>query len=205
MTAMRLPTRILGLILLAACPSGLPAQTVPWPDAASSNNPITPAAYQQPVDSPEQIHAESQPNQAAAAPLPLKPHDATGDATPNKRPGSLSSFLTVGGSLAVVLGIFFGIVWLLRRASPGRVALLPSEAYEILGRAPLANHHQAHLIRCGNKLLLICVTAAGAETLTEITDSAEVERMSALCRHAQPGSPTLSFRQVFQQAEKRHE
>ena len=202
---MRLLAQFLGLILLAAYPSGLPAQTVPWPDATPPSNEITPTAYQQPIDSPQPTNAETMPNQAASAPLPLKPHASTGDAEPGKRPGGLSSLVTVGGSLAVVLGIFFCIVWMLRRASPGRSALLPSEAYEVLGRAPLANHHQAHLVRCGNKLLLVCVTATGAETLTEITDPAEVERMTALCRNSRPSSPTLSFRQVFQQAEKHHE
>ena len=54
-----------------------------------------------------------------------------------------------------MLGIFFLVVWLLRRASPRGPAALPGEAFEVLGRAPLANRQQAHLLRCGNKLLLV--------------------------------------------------
>ena len=119
----------------------------------------------------------------------------------SKLPGGLSSFTTVGGSLAVVLGIFLLIVWVLRRASPGGAGILPAEAFEMLGRAPLANHQQVHLLRCGNKLLLVAVAAAGAaprKTLTEITDPAEVDRLAGLCRRARARQrPTATFRQVF--------
>jgi hypothetical protein len=55
------------------------------------------------------------------------------------------------------------------------------------------------LIRCGHKLLLVCISAAGAETLTEITDPQEVDRLAGLCRQAHPHSATASFQQVFQQ------
>jgi flagellar protein FliO/FliZ len=148
-------------------------------------------AYQQPV-----------------APMALKPHASVDHSETSKLPGGLSSVVTVGGSLAVVLGIFLLIVWLLRRASPRGAGILPAEAFEMLGRAPLANHQQVHLLRCGNKLLLVAVTGAGAgaaaKTLTEITDLAEVDRLAGLCRRARAGSPTATFRQVFHQVEEHH-
>ena len=62
--------------------------------------------------------------------------------------------------------------------------LLPTEVVEVLGRAPLAGRQQMHLLRCGNKLLLVSVTPTGAETLTEVTDPVEVDRLSGLCRQA---------------------
>jgi len=69
----------------------------------------------------------------------------------------------------------------------------------VLGRAPLAARQQVHLLRCGRKLLLVSVTPAGAETLTEITEPEEVDRLAGLCRAAQPGSSTATFRRLLDQ------
>jgi flagellar biogenesis protein FliO len=91
---------------------------------------------------------------------------------------------------------------MLRRTSAAGFGSLPCEAFEVLGRAALANHQQVHLLRCGAKLLLVSVTAAGAQTLTEITDPAEVERLAGLCRQARPSGAATAFRQVFRPAEK---
>jgi flagellar biogenesis protein FliO len=77
--------------------------------------------------------------------------------------------------------------------------LLPSDVVEVLGRAPLAGRQQMHLVRCGNKLLLVSVTSGGAETLTEITEPEEVDRLAGLCRAAHPQSATATFRHVLQQ------
>jgi flagellar biogenesis protein FliO len=101
--------------------------------------------------------------------------------------------------LAAVVALFLGLAWVMRRGMPGAQTLLPSEVVESLGRAPLAARQQMQLIRCGNKLLLVCVSSAGAETLTEITDPQEVERLSGLCRQSHPHSATKAFRQVLEQ------
>jgi flagellar protein FliO/FliZ len=82
---------------------------------------------------------------------------------------------------------------------PRGAALLPSDVVEVLGRTPLAARQFAHLIRCGNKLVLIHLAQGSARTLTEITDPVEVDRLSGICRQAHPRSATASFRQVFQQ------
>jgi hypothetical protein len=55
------------------------------------------------------------------------------------------------------------------------------------------------LIRLGNKLVLISVTPTGAETLTEITDIDEVNRLSGLCQQGRSGSISETFRQVLSQ------
>jgi flagellar biogenesis protein FliO len=107
--------------------------------------------------------------------------------------------VTLAGSLGVVLGIFLLIAWLMRRAAPQGLTRLPNEAFEVLGRAPLAGRQNVHLVRCGNKLLLVSITPAGTETLTEITDLQEVDRLAGLCRQAGPQSSTAAFRHIFEQ------
>ena len=58
---------------------------------------------------------------------------------------------------------------------------------ELLGRAPLAGRQTMQLIRVGNRLLLVALSASGAETLTEITDPVEVEHLAGLCRRGKSG------------------
>ena len=146
--------------------------------------------------------APARPGSAAAL-LPLGSGGSRGK--PDSRPvparpaGGLPAAVTVAGSLAVVLGLFLLVAWAMRRAAPRGSALLPSEVFEVLGRAPLAGRQQAHLLRCGRKLLLVSVTPAGVETLTEVTEPLEVDRLAGLCRQAQPHSATAAFRQIFQQ------
>jgi flagellar biogenesis protein FliO len=207
--------RTIGLILLASCPMGASAQVVSYPSPTTSANEVTPAAYQQPAAPAEKTNVAAEPRQlpaaadaapvANASPLPpLKPHAATSHAETDKPVGGVRSLITVGGSLTAVLGLFFLVVWMLRRASPRGSGTLPLEVFETLGRAALASHQQVHLLRCGNKLLLVSVTATGTETLTEISDPAEVDRLVGLCRRPRSGGTAATFRQALRQAENRH-
>lgn len=113
--------------------------------------------------------------------------------------GGMSGITAVASSLAIVLGLFFVFVWLMRRSSPSTVAALPAEVIETLGKVTLGYRQQVNLVRCGNRLLLLSVTPAGVETLSEYADPDEVTRLVALCRQAQPGSASTTFRQVFHQ------
>jgi flagellar biogenesis protein FliO len=103
------------------------------------------------------------------------------------------------GGLAIVLGLFFFAAWFTRRTQPQSAALLPAEVVQSLGRAPLNGRQQMHLVRFGGKLLLVSVSPSGAETLSEITDPAEVDRLAGVCQQNRPGSITTSFRQALHQ------
>jgi flagellar biogenesis protein FliO len=71
--------------------------------------------------------------------------------------------------------------------------MLPREAVEVLGRTTLLGRQQVHLVRCGNKIVLLSVTPGGVETLTEIADPAEVDRLHSICQPA--GLPGGALRQ----------
>ncbi len=104
---------------------------------------------------------------------------------------------TVVTSLAVVLGVFFLVVWFARRFLPQTAASLPNEVVELLGRTSLGARQQFQVLRFGNKLLLVSVTSTGSETLSEITDPDEVDRIAAICQQSKPGSISESFRHVL--------
>ena len=68
----------------------------------------------------------------------------------------------------------------------------------MLGQTTLGHRQQAQLVRLGRTLLLIGVSPAGAETLAEVTDASEVDRLAALCRGPNAASTGPSFRDVLQ-------
>ena len=112
-------------------------------------------------------------------------------------PSSLQTLLTVLSSLAIVLSLFFLVIWLSRRGGLKGLRKLPRDVVEILGQTTLTARQPIHLIRIGNKLLLVVTTSDGAKTLTEITDAEEVKRIRAMCEKDKPDSISSSFRDVF--------
>ncbi|MFV2066453.1 MAG: flagellar biosynthetic protein FliO [Pirellulales bacterium] len=134
-----------------------------------------------------------------AAPLPVRASTLARrkEETVRPRHGSLGTVVSVLGALGIVLGLFLLLIWLLKRGLLGNTHLLPPEVVESLGRASFAGRQQVHLLRVGHKLVLVSVTAAGVETLTEITDREEVDRLAGLCRQRNVNSSTTAFRQTL--------
>jgi flagellar biogenesis protein FliO len=179
---------------LANTPATTGATDSPTPKSGTASQPITAGS------TPAQPAAKAADPSAKREPsLPLKFGSRSGHSPHDKSSGSLTAMISVGSSLAVVLGLFFLLAWAMRKTSPRGSIVLPGEVFEVLGRAPLSGRQQVHLLRCGSKLLLVSVTPGGAETLTEVTDATEVDRLAGLCRQAHPQSATTAFRQIFQQ------
>lgn len=166
------------------------------PSAAPVAVPLPPAPADQTAARPATL-ALPPPGRGKADSGPLGSRAFKGEHAAH--PGNPASFLTVGGSLAMVLGLFLVLAWVARRASPNHMARLPKEVFDVLGRAPLSGRQQVHLLRCGSKLLLVSVTPTGTETLTEITDPQEVDRLAGLCQQGRPDSSTSIFRNVLEQ------
>lgn len=159
---------------------------IPWTGGTSTARPIEPPQllpYQQSAAGAPTVPREILPvaNQQPIA-LPLTRRPAGGPAPLlNKK---LQPMVTGAASLGIVLGLFLLVVWSVRRGMPQGAGLLPAEAVEVLGRAPIAGRQNVHLVRCGNKIVLLNVSATSVETLTEISDPDEVERLYELCRHS---------------------
>ncbi len=145
------------------------------------------------------------PDSSTRPPTRLPPPGNAGRPAGDRAASGLPSVVTVASSLAIVLGVFLLLAWGMRRAAPAGTLALPGEVFEVLGSASMASRQQAHLLRCGRKLVLVSVTTAGAETITEITDPEEVDRLAGLCRQAHPQSTTATFRQVFKQFAQRNQ
>ena len=85
------------------------------------------------------------------------------------------------GSLAIVLGGYFGFVWLVRRFNSGAPGKLPSEVLDVVGTAPFGPRKNLQLVRLGSKLLLLLSGPEGTHPIGEITDANEVQHLTTLC------------------------
>jgi len=215
--------RVAGLILVLALVGGLSAQSrgerdrlEPPRSEAEEDDP--PGGAFQPSGETRKDRPANRPDLAKARPRgepsdrsELPPLFPKGRSERGREPGGPvrstrpQGLVPVVGSLALVLGLFFVVAWMMRRTIPAANLVLPGEVLEVLGRAPLAGRQQVHLVRLGNKLVLVSVTPAGMEALSEVTDPDEVERLTGLCRQAQPNSSTAMFRRVLQQFSGEHE
>ncbi|MDR3198750.1 MAG: flagellar biosynthetic protein FliO [Planctomycetaceae bacterium] len=150
------------------------------------------------IESQTKITAEKQNNQLLDKPI------GSAKTENNKRlinrpkiANAITPLIPVLGSLLIVIGAFFILVFFLRKVSPKSNRLLPKEAFEDLGRAVLTQKIQLHLLRLGNRLLLVSITPEGVAPITEITDPDEVVPLLGLCRQLDTHSSTEFFRKTL--------
>jgi flagellar biogenesis protein FliO len=97
------------------------------------------------------------------------------------------------GSLAFVLGGYFGFVWLIRRLNPAASMGLPQEVVEVLGQTPFGNRKHLQLVRLGSKLLLLTNGADGIQSIGEINDPNEVDYLASLCGGKRHGRSAIAI------------
>lgn len=85
------------------------------------------------------------------------------------------------GSLALVLGLYFAFVWVMRKINPGGDRGLPPEVVSVMGQVAFGPRRNLQLVRLGSKLLLLMNSPEGTQPIGEITDALEVEYLTSLC------------------------
>ncbi len=122
------------------------------------------------------------------APVPLRSRDSDRreNASANEAPTpktSTAPLVTIGSSLAIVLGLFAALVWVSRKASKNVSGNreLPDEAMKVLGKKSLGTAGNITLLRCGRSILIIGVHSTGMSRLGEIANDEEVRHLEALC------------------------
>ncbi|MEZ6086819.1 MAG: flagellar biosynthetic protein FliO [Pirellulaceae bacterium] len=110
--------------------------------------------------------------------IPLPPPSKR-QQTESNRSQSHGPVVSVVSSLAIVLGLFCGFVWLTRKAGVRGNSLLGNDVLRVMGTATIDSRHQAAFIRCGDRLLCVALTQSGATTLAEFTDPTEINELVA--------------------------
>jgi len=92
--------------------------------------------------------------------------------------GLASAGLKMIGVLALVVGLLLGCLYLLRRLSPAlnRGGLLSTEM-RLLGQYPLGPKRILALVKVGSRTLLLGVTEANINLLTEVQDQDLIARL----------------------------
>jgi flagellar biogenesis protein FliO len=148
---------------------------------------VTTAAYEQ--ESQAVPRPPTEPGRIAPPGRALRPTAKESTATADSTSGwglPIDSLVTTITALVLVIGLFLLCAWALRRGSRQLSGALPKDVVSVLGTTPLGGRQLAQLLRLGNKLVLVSVTTGGAETLAEVTDPAEVERLLGLCLQSGP-------------------
>lgn len=140
---------------------------------------------------------------------PLSPTDRLSRTTAENKPSKLpfdiphvDSLGTAGAGLVLVVGLFLLCVSLVRRGGHNPTAPLPHDAVSVLGRIPLTPKVYAQLIHVGNKLVLVAISGDRIDTITEIAEPAEVERLLVQCVKSSKQSSSAEFQKLLAQMAK---
>lgn len=140
----------------------------PGPESVQIDASVTPAAF---VTGLERAADDARPG-----PVSLGPAAGTA-ASPPRSTRPLPDW-----KLLAAMGAAFAALAGYRLFSARRGATLPSDVFEVLGEAPLGGQQSVRVVRFGPRTLLVGVSAAGCQTLAELTDPQATDRIAAACR-----------------------
>ncbi|MHB8620773.1 MAG: FliO/MopB family protein [Chloroflexota bacterium] len=171
---------------LLGSPSPTPGSTRPAPTAAArasaGGSPSRLASSASPVASAAASNASSVASPAASATPTsfLRAYQAPQvQAAPN-------GFLTIASlalKLAIVLGLIYATVWVLRFFSGrSKGPFASASAVSILETTRLAQNRDLYLVDVADRVLLLGATGSTIAVLTEITDPDAIEARSAIGR-----------------------
>lgn len=140
----------------------------PGPESVQIDASVTPAAL---VTGLERAADDARPG-----PVSLGPAAGTA-ASPPRSTRPLPDW-----KLLAAMGAAFAALAGYRLFSTRRGATLPSDVFEVLGEAPLGGQQSVRVVRFGPRTLLVGVSAAGCQTLAELTDPQATDRIAAACR-----------------------
>ena len=108
------------------------------------------------------------------------------------------------GALAVVLGVFMVLLWVTKKIQGPSKAMMSKQTLELLGQKQINKIHSLHLIRLGQRILLVSASDSGVTCLSEINDPMEVAELLETNSPASKSSelPQSSFKRIFAQYEQ---
>ena len=128
------------------------------------------------------------PPEHTDAGVPRTPIQRTNSAGPGATPARTNS--SPWGTLVILGGIVVGIAlvgrWL-KRAAPQRFGGTSSQAIDLLGSRAVTPQAAIHVVRVGERLLILGSGGDGLRTLAEVTDPAEASHLMHLCRAESDG------------------
>jgi flagellar biogenesis protein FliO len=144
--------------------------------------------------------------------LPLQPRVAeptsksatTSAISKSSIPNFSQSATRMVAALAVVLGAFMVLLWVTKKIQGPSQSIMSKQTLEVLGQKQINKIHSLHLIRLGQRILLISASDSSVTCLSEINDPVEVAQL--LNTNSQAGDsselPQSTFKRIFSQYEQ---
>jgi flagellar biogenesis protein FliO len=144
--------------------------------------------------------------------LPLQPRVTESTSSPATTPAiskfSIPNFsqsaTRMVGALAVVLGAFMVLLWITKKIQGPSKTMMSKQTLELLGQKQINKIHSLHLIRLGQRILLVSASDNSVTCLSEINDPVEVAQL--LTTNSQAGEsselPQSTFKRIFSQYEQ---
>ena len=79
--------------------------------------------------------------------------------------------------VGIVLAMFGGLMVVQRLLTPRAAATLPAGAIQVCGKVPLDAKQSVHLVKIGERLLVLLESPQGMQRLAEITDPQEIRSL----------------------------
>ena len=167
----------------------------------NTNSPVQPVSFTEPtrLSQPPTTTATSASQPSKLGSIALKPSDPNSKGDIKKPTNSIGSFLSVIFSMGIVISLFLGLAWVYKKSLPKSMGRLPHEVVQVLGRTSISPRQQMYVVRFGKKLLLVSQQPGQTQTLSEISDDEEVDRLTGICESNLPSSSTQSFSEVLRQ------
>lgn len=107
-------------------------------------------------------------------------------------------------ALAVVLGAFMVLLWVTKKIQGPSQSIMSKQTLEVLGQKQINKIHSLHLIRLGQRILLISASDSSVTCLSEINDPVEVAQLLETNSQAGESSelPRSTFKRIFAQYEQ---
>jgi flagellar protein FliO/FliZ len=104
-----------------------------------------------------------------STPLNLPSSSSGAKSAPSVGPGGGSIVRTIVG-LAVVIGVIYGLHWVLKQVKASKQASVSGSGLEDLATLPLGTNRALHLVRAGSEVVLVGVGEAGVTPIRTYTE-----------------------------------
>lgn len=149
--------------------------------------------------------APAAPSASVVSPAPAAPQGDQPIRFPNPerarartpREFTLPSIMPALLSVLGVCALFCAGLYIMKRYLPGHKQMFAHPAMEFLGRTHLDQKRFVSILRVGRRIVVVGVSADGMQTLSEITDEAEVTEILEVARPKTETGLTM-FQKLFQ-------
>jgi flagellar biogenesis protein FliO len=119
------------------------------------------------------------------------------DPAPMGGGGLFGAILRTVFSLAVVLGLLYATLWLIRKVSGGAAGPLAEGAVRVVGRVYLSPKVAIYFIRLAGELLVVGVSSGAISLLTTLKDERQILEVEEALRNVHAYASGLPFSRFF--------